>query len=164
MRLYVVRHALAGHFGDPRWPDDSQRPLTDEGRSRFACLAAKLVEEGLRPQMVLTSPYVRCVQTAELLVEALERTPSLMALDALMPGSDAEAALTVTRQFTSDEIAWVGHAPDVSHLVAWLVSDPTQSPQKFSKGSVAAIRFPGGHLTPGGGELEWHKTCKSLGC
>ena len=26
MDLYIIRHAWAGHFGDPAWPDDSQRP------------------------------------------------------------------------------------------------------------------------------------------
>ena len=33
--LYIVRHAWAGHFGDPDYPDDRLRPLTEEGRERF---------------------------------------------------------------------------------------------------------------------------------
>ncbi len=36
MKLYIVRHGLAGEHGDPRYPDDRLRPLTDEGRKRFA--------------------------------------------------------------------------------------------------------------------------------
>ncbi len=35
MRLYIIRHAWAGDPG-PEWPDDAQRPLTDDGRAAFA--------------------------------------------------------------------------------------------------------------------------------
>ena len=69
MILYVIRHAWAGHYGDPAWPDDSQRPLTDEGRQRFARVVAELVKRGFAPQRIATSPLVRCRQTA--LVERL---------------------------------------------------------------------------------------------
>ena len=35
MKLLIVRHGKAYDPNPMRWPDDSQRPLTDEGRARF---------------------------------------------------------------------------------------------------------------------------------
>ncbi len=51
MDLYIVRHAWAGHFGDPQWPDDAQRPLTEEGKQRFARLVEKLAARDFAPSL-----------------------------------------------------------------------------------------------------------------
>ena len=57
MDLYVIRHAWAGHFGDPEWPDDSQRPLTPDGMKRFARMVEILTDRGFQPQIIATSPW-----------------------------------------------------------------------------------------------------------
>ena len=49
MDLFIIRHAWAWHFGDPAWPDDSQRPLSEEGRRRFARLVHELADRSLKP-------------------------------------------------------------------------------------------------------------------
>ena len=67
MDLYIVRHAWAFDRDDDRWPNDDLRPLTDEGKERFAKVVKTLAGRGMAPQVVATSPLVRCVQTAELL-------------------------------------------------------------------------------------------------
>ena len=43
MDLYIIRHAWAAESDDSRWPDDGMRPLTAEGKERFARVAKKLV-------------------------------------------------------------------------------------------------------------------------
>ena len=70
MDLYIVRHAWAADRDDPQWPDDDLRPLTEEGKERFAQMAAKLVGRGMTPEVIATSPLVRCVETAQLLAAA----------------------------------------------------------------------------------------------
>lgn len=70
MALYLVRHAKAG----PRrmWTgDDRQRPLTRSGWRQAELLAERLAEHA--PTRLLSSPYVRCVQTLEPLARALDR-------------------------------------------------------------------------------------------
>ena len=47
MNLFIIRHAWAGHAGDPAYPDDSQRPLTDEGRNRFRRMVEALSPQGV---------------------------------------------------------------------------------------------------------------------
>jgi len=76
--VYVLRHAKAGTRS--RWdgPDD-RRPLTRRGRKQ----AIRLVElfEGLDLERILTSPFVRCVQSVEPLASArgipIERSAEL---------------------------------------------------------------------------------------
>ena len=163
MDLYIVRHAWAGHYGDPQWPDDDLRPLTKEGGERFTQVAAKLASRGMTPQLVGTSPLVRCVQTARILASDTGQV-NVVELDQLRPGGDAEGLLrwTVRQARTYQRIAWVGHAPDVNRLAAALIGDEAGL-IRFSKGGVAAIRFDG---SPdfGGGELRWLVTAKVLGC
>jgi phosphohistidine phosphatase len=164
MMVYIVRHALAGEHGDPQWPDDSLRPLTSEGRMRFACTARKLAKRKVRPELIVTSPYVRCRETAELLAAAMDDDPPIVELDALTPGSDLAALAQWSRNHGCDELAVVGHAPDVSRMAAWMIGDTSAAAIRFAKGAVAAIQFDEPFITPAGGELQWLVTCKMLNC
>ena len=96
MDLYIVRHAWAGHFGDPQWPDDGQRPLTEEGRQRFAQVVATLADRGFAPEIIATSPLVRCVQTAQIILDVLPGDAELVELDELAPGSDLPSMIEWT--------------------------------------------------------------------
>ena len=163
MILYIIRHAWAGHFGDPAWPDDRRRPLTREGQERFAQVVRALVERGFAPEVVATSPLVRCRQTAERIVEGMDSRPELVELDELRPGSDLEGLVRWTAEQSErhSAVAWVGHAPDVGRLVAALIGQAGWI--RLAKGGVAAVHF---YDTPevGGGELRWLVTAKMLGC
>ncbi|HAP76899.1 MAG TPA: hypothetical protein DCR14_12535 [Acidimicrobiaceae bacterium] len=71
MTLYLVRHAKAGDRS--RWVgDDRDRPLTGKGEAQAAALAARLAP--LCTGDVVSSPYLRCVQTVEPLAAATGRT------------------------------------------------------------------------------------------
>ncbi|OHB72767.1 MAG: phosphohistidine phosphatase SixA [Planctomycetes bacterium RBG_13_63_9] len=164
MDLFIIRHAQAGRFGDPAWPDDSQRPLTDEGQRRFALMVETLAERGFAPEIIATSPAVRCRQTAEIVAQGVPDRPEVVELAALLPGNDLKALMDWTKQQSAQfrRIAWVGHAPDVGRLAAELIGDRATW-IRFSKGAIAAIRFPGS-AELGGGELRWLVTSKTLGC
>jgi 8-oxo-dGTP diphosphatase len=65
----VLRHAAAGER--EQWDgDDFHRPLNAKGRRQAAELAELLRPLGVR--RVVSSPYVRCVETVEPLAAALE--------------------------------------------------------------------------------------------
>jgi phosphohistidine phosphatase len=164
MDLYIIRHAWAADRDDRQWPADDLRPLTAEGKRRFAEVVDKLAERGMVPQAVATSPLVRCRQTAELVVAGVAGKPELVELDELRPGSDLKGLLrwAVRQARQHEQIAWVGHAPDVDWLAAALIGSP-EGQIRFAKGAVAAIRFDESP-TAGGGELQWLVTAKVLGC
>ena len=163
MHLYIIRHAWAYEAGDPRWPDDSRRPLEPEGVERMASVVQQLVGRGFAPQAIATSPYVRCRQTADVIAAHVTPSPRVEVVDSLAPGSDFESLLAWSRQqqqHKCDSLAWVGHAPDVSFLTAALVGD--SAAVRFAKGTVASIRLHG-EIAAGSGELEWLATAKLLG-
>ena len=67
MIVYLVRHARAGKRGE--WEgDDRLRPLDERGVRQAQGLVEQLSGRELR--RILSSPYVRCVQSVEPLAEA----------------------------------------------------------------------------------------------
>ncbi len=155
MQLYIVRHAFAGQHGDPRYPNDALRPLTDRGRKKFGQLVEKIAQRDFRPRAVATSPYVRCRQTAEIIADLVPGCAPPIELDALAPGSRLDALLSWTRQQGADHLAWVGHSPDVEHLAGSLIGDEATE-IRFGKGTVAAIDFEDDEdLAAGQGILRW---------
>jgi phosphohistidine phosphatase len=162
MILYIIRHAWAEDRDDAKWPDDGQRPLSAEGRKRMARMAGELVRGPFAPTLIATSPLVRCVETAQIVAKELPDRPDVIELAQLAPGNDLEFLVGWTNEEAKrhDQIAWVGHAPDVDELAAALIGDG-RAQIRFAKGAVAAIDFDGS-VRPGGGELRWLVTAKVL--
>lgn len=135
--LYLVRHAIAAERGD-EWPDDTKRPLTERGISRF-----KEVVRGLRTldvgiDEIFTSPLVRTKQTADLLAAGVDGKPPVKLLEALAPGHEPEQVLhALARVARRRRIALVGHEPDLGELAAALIG--AQRPLTFRKGGVCRI-------------------------
>jgi phosphohistidine phosphatase len=161
VNVYVVRHAIAAKRDAEQWPDDSKRPLTEEGSARFRRAAAGL--RRLVPQVdaVLCSEYTRAWQTAELLhdVTGWPAPEKLTELEATEPAADVAGAL---RRRTEESIALVGHEPQLSRLVSLLLSgSETTVRLEPKKGCVIAIVFDGSP-DPGVGTLAWSATPKIL--
>jgi phosphohistidine phosphatase len=163
MELFIIRHAWAGHFGDPAWPNDSQRPLTEKGKKRFAVLADILIERGVEPTSIAVSPMVRCRQTADIFAELLAGRAEVVEQKELLPERNFETLCKWTAEQAKhhEQIAWVGHAPLVGEYVSTLIGLSNGS-IRFAKGAVAAIRFEE-EFRPGNGELQWLVTAKMLG-
>lgn len=162
MIVYVVRHAWAGQSGDPAWPNDDERPLTDKGRKRFKKLVKKLVRRGFNPMAVATSPLVRAEETAAVLEEVCPAHPPLSVIPALAPGSNLQSLLDWTSSQAPHDVAWVGHAPDVEMLTGALIGDSVCQIH-FDKGAVAAVQFTG-DVAAGAGELLWLANAELMRC
>jgi len=123
-----------------------------------------LVERGFRPELIATSPLLRCRQTAELIAAGSQAAPPVVVRQALAPSSNLESLLHWTIQEAADcrQVAWVGHAPDVGEMTAALVGDGSAW-IRFAKGATAAIEF-GEALAAGEGQLRWLVSAKLLGC
>jgi len=157
--LYVIRHGLAEERGDA-WPDDSKRPLTDEGMSRLRKSARGLARIGVTIDIVLTSPLVRARQTAELVAGGLEPRPSLVNVDSLAPdGSYAAVLADLEKHARRSRIALVGHEPMLGELAARLIG--SRHAIEFKKGAVCRIDID--DLPPAGpGDLRWMLTPKIM--
>ena len=161
MFIYIARHAWAGERGDPQWPDDSLRELTPDGIDRYTKVVKSLADRGFAPARIATSPYTRCLQTAEIIAKHVSSRPKVDELEALEPGSDLEPLLEWSRALGDADTCWVGHSPDVERLAADLIGDGAAR-IRLAKGAVAAVSFES-DITSGAGELYWLATAKSLG-
>jgi phosphohistidine phosphatase len=152
LELYLVRHAPAAERGAD-WPDDAMRPLTPDGAEKFRKAVAGMAAFGVEVDLILTSPLVRCRQTAELLATGLPGRPRTQAIDSLAPGAGHAAVIAeVARVAKRPHIALVGHEPDLGHLAGRLLG--LKRPLEFRKGAACRIDVDG--MPPGGpGRLMW---------
>jgi phosphohistidine phosphatase len=149
--LYLIRHGLAEDRGDA-WPDDAKRPLTEEGMSRLRKSARGLVRLGIVFDVVMTSPYVRARQTAEIFAAAMDPKPHLTNADSLTPdGSYPAVVADLGKHARRERIALVGHEPALGELAARLIG--SRHPIPFKKGGVCCIEVDS--LPPAGpGDLR----------
>jgi phosphohistidine phosphatase len=157
--LYFVSHGLAEERGDA-WPDDSKRPLTDEGMSRMRKAARGLARLGVSVEIVLTSPLVRARQTAEIVAGGLDPRPSLVNVDSLVPdGTYAAVVADLEKHARKTRIALVGHEPMIGELAARFIG--SRHAIEFKKGAVCRIDVEA--LPPAGpGDLRWLLTPRIL--
>ncbi|HEY7737428.1 MAG TPA: histidine phosphatase family protein [Candidatus Limnocylindria bacterium] len=151
MILYFLRHGKAGH-GDPSDPDDDARELTDAGAAELAAAAGVWRRLNLRPDVVLSSPLPRALQTAEALVRGLGLTEGPIVVDSLRPGADwADMARALADHRDARRVLFAGHEPDLSSAVELLTGARAI---RMRKGGLACVEFPG-IPEPGAGELAW---------
>jgi phosphohistidine phosphatase len=135
--LYLVRHAIAAERGDD-WPDDSKRPLTTTGVSRFREVVEGLAWFGVGLDEIYSSSLVRAKQTADLLSNGLDGKPSVRILDELAPGHEPSQVLAeLGKRVKRRRVAVVGHEPDLGELAAALLGAQRALP--FRKGGVCRI-------------------------
>ena len=147
MILYFLRH---GKAGDPRAGNDDLRELTTNGVRALRAAAPVWRRLNLRPDVVLSSPLARALQTAELLCEALGGTPIVD--DRLRPGARwAGFARAMAEHSDARRVMFVGHEPDLSGTIEELTGAASV---RMRKGSLACVEFYG-VPEPGGGEIAW---------
>lgn len=133
MKLIIVRHAAA--IERTAEVSEEQRYLTSEGRAFFRKTARTMLKKGVEPSLILTSPLVRAVQTADILAESLGYIGSVAVTDELSPGFDVAALRRLLEKFHQvDELVIVGHEPDLSTVVSSLLS--LREGFTFKKGSA----------------------------
>jgi phosphohistidine phosphatase len=157
VQLYLLRHGIAeiGRLGSP----DSERALVPEGRRKLreVLRAAKLA--GVAPKLILTSPYRRAVETAEIAAGVLGYKEELLRTKALVPDSDPHAVWEEVRVHKdAEQMMLVGHEPLFSHLTAHLLACPSLQID-FKKGAIVRVDVEQFGVQPRG-ELRWFLTPK----
>ncbi|MEX1113762.1 MAG: histidine phosphatase family protein [Akkermansiaceae bacterium] len=137
MELILLRHGKAENFN---MNGDFQRELLDKGREQARRASRILNGAGLLPEIVLTSPLIRARQTAdEFCAHAKIPGPVIQGwLAAGMAPESAMAELAAFRDFK--RVAIVGHEPDFSILVEWILG-VTGGGVEFKKGAIACLRI-----------------------
>jgi phosphohistidine phosphatase len=157
MEIYILRHGIAedGQAGQP----DSERALTPDGRKKLRTVLKVAANAGVAPSLILTSPFKRALQTAQLAAEILEYKGELLRTKVLEPGSSPKSVWDEIRVHKDEaRILLAGHEPLFSRLTAYLLGTP-ELQVDFKKGAMACIeleRFP----PEPHGVLRWMLTSK----
>ena len=144
MKLVLVRHAAAVE----RSPgiSDEMRYLTPEGRVFFRKTARTMLKNGVEPALIITSPLIRAIQTADILAEALAFNGPLMVREEMRPGFDMEGLFKILEDYrTVDELVLVGHEPDMSAVISRLLS--LDSGFNFKKGAAVRLKIDPANLS-----------------
>jgi phosphohistidine phosphatase len=148
--LYFLRHADAG---DPAtWTgDDADRPLSSKGRRQAKRLGRLLKKLDAGPDMVLTSPRLRASETARPVARSIGLRPSVDDRLSVDFGEKDLAAIVAGLDPDVRGLMLVGHDPDFSDLVSWLVGSQVE----MQKGALARIDLPDRYLKKARGSLRW---------
>lgn len=162
MELYLIRHALAQQLGLKNDFTDEKRTLTSEGRDRMREAARGLRKLGVQLDLLLTSPLVRAVETAEIVGEALGISKKeIISTDRLAPGGSADELFAEIKSHGIESVALVGHQPDLGEIIAKIVQANSKLSIDLKKGSICCINVV--ETVPSlRGELVWLMTPKQL--
>jgi len=146
MHLYIIRHAIAAQTppqtksGNPN--DDSQRPLTKAGSEKMRQIARGLRNLEEQIDLILSSPYLRAVQTAHILAKTYElKNDRIILSEDLTPTGDQDSLINSINELYAGNtsIALVGHEPSLSRLISSLLSGDPTLPIIMKKGGVCRL-------------------------
>jgi phosphohistidine phosphatase len=140
MDLYIVRHAIAVERGTPGY-DDGQRPLTDDGRKKMKKIVKGLRQLDVELDLILTSPYVRARDTAEILAAGFKLKDKIAFTDNLIPPGDFDRLIDeILEKYNVGSLALVGHEPMLSSFIGFLMTGNPSTALTLKKGGVALLR------------------------
>jgi len=157
VELYLLRHGIA----EDRAPTgrDADRRLTEEGRKKLHNVLERARKSGVNPALIISSPFKRALETAEIAAEELQYKSEIVRADALTPASIPADVWTEIRAHRDHEsILLAGHEPLFSNTVAWMLGS-TREMIEFKKGALVRIDVAGFRSEPRG-VLQWMLTPK----
>jgi phosphohistidine phosphatase len=162
MELLVIRHAIAEDRDEfaKSGRDDSERPLTAEGVRKMRRGARGLRRLVPRLDALVASPLVRARETAEILRKEYD-------LDAVGTAPELEPAAPLGRvvaalaRLDGDVVAIVGHDPQLSRLVTYLLGGVDRIGVEIRKGGACLLECERG-VRRSGGTLRWAATPRLL--
>ena len=141
MNLYVLRHGVAVEPGTLGHGNDSERPLIPKGERRLRSAAAAMKKMDLSFDLILSSPFLRAGQTAEIIAEKLKLKKRLQFSDALTPGGSMGDLVKQLNGWkpAPESVLLVGHEPYLSGLIALLVSGDERAAIEMKKGGLCKL-------------------------
>ena len=163
MELYILRHGIAVEPGTAGYADDSERPLTPKGEGKMKQISKAMKALELSFDRILSSPYVRARQTAEIVAEAFDAARKLDFSGSLTPNGSSKKLIELLDQMDPppNSVLLVGHEPYLSGLISLLVSGDSNLSIVMKKGGVCKLTVDS--LKHGRcAELEWLLTPKQM--
>ena len=141
MELYLLRHAIAVLRGTPGYTDDSKRPLTPQGEKKMWRIARAMKTLGVTFDVIVSSPFTRARQTAEVVAEVFGAKKKLSFEEALAVGGDHRELINRINTVYGGvgRILLVGHEPSLSELISVLIAGHTRASVTLKKGGLCKL-------------------------
>ncbi len=153
MKIYLLRHGIATEREDPA--TDSERPLTKKGRDQMEKIAAALKQLKLKPDVILSSPYVRADQTATILAKELKMKKRLKYTDLLTPEARPQDLIdAIQKDYPVDDLVLVGHYPNMGRLLEVFLGQPVFDTVGLKKGGICCLTVEDFSAKPPA-KLDW---------
>lgn len=123
MRIYILRHGIS----EPRRPGkpDAARKLTKKGKQRLVRVLEGAKQAGVTPDLVLSSPLARAVETAQLAAEVLGHAGEIAETDALAPDATPQQLWQeIRKRKSAGNLLLAGHEPHLGKSIAYLLGVP----------------------------------------
>lgn len=161
MQLYIVRHGIAIDREDPKCPAEAERYLTGEGIEKTKQAAKGLAALGATPDLMISSPYLRAMQTAEIFANSLDYPKAkIRQSQTLLPGGEPSALFReLAKEKHASSVFVFGHAPHLDEVIAAALGSK-QHITSLKKAGAALLELK--RLAPPSGELAWLATPKML--
>lgn len=153
MQLYILRHADADTVAE----NDDDRSLSEKGILQAQRVGRFCAAHEFAPSLILTSPLRRAHQTAKIVTEHLR--VELRVARWLTSGATPEGIINELRELRGHPaVMIVGHEPDLSQLVAFLIGAAKAESIRLRKGSLTHVEIF--DFKAGGGRLEFSVPAK----
>lgn len=152
MKLYLLRHGIAedGHAG----MRDEDRQLTSEGRKKLREVLKTARDANVQPSLILSSPLLRAVQTAEIAQDELKYKGEIGQTRSLIPEADPRQTWEDIRLHKDQaELLLSSHNPLCASLAGYLLGTP-ELLVDYKKGAIMRIDFDSFGPQPRG-VLRW---------
>ena len=141
MNLYLLRHGIAAEPKVAGIEPDSERPLTARGKNRLRTIVKAMAELDLSFDLILSSPFLRAKQTAELIAKNFKLRKKLAFSDDLTPAGNPRLLIQQLNRFRPEpeNVLLVGHEPYLGKLVALLAAGNSSLEIDFKKGGLCKL-------------------------
>jgi phosphohistidine phosphatase len=143
MKIHILRHGIAVMRNDLEVKNDAERQLTPKGKRQLRQTAAAMKTMGLRFDLILSSPYLRAKQTAEIVAESLKLKRQLRFSDTLAPDGSPTNLIRQLNELkpAPENILLVGHEPYLSCLISVLTTGGMDLTMDFKKGGLCKLEI-----------------------
>src|SRR5262245_20912697 len=137
--LYLIRHAKSS-WADPALAD-KDRPLNDRGRRDAPTMGERLAKRNVKPDLILSSPAVRALSTAEIIAKKLDYRRKDIVVSERLYAVEADDLLAVIHQLDDkvERVMLFGHNPELTELAHRFSGEITHMPTC----AVAEFTFDG---------------------
>lgn len=153
MDVYLIRHADALRLEDAGVTDDADRPLSDLGERQSESMGSWFKARGFSFDRIVSSPYLRAKQTAEIMLRASGIAGTIEFSESLTPNARCKKTASYLMKTGGERVALVGHLPHMATFAAWTIG-AKKAQIEMAKAGVALISS-GDSPIKGNGVLQW---------